>query len=193
MKLAHEERAGTSWDRTRSLSRGLTSMFAALTLLLAAPWGSRAEDGGATVVEPPYEDPKVVVDFYFDRPEKAATALHWLRAFINPLMEAPYGMAPEFMSIVVVIHGTELVTVATKNYDKYKTIVERMKYYAQLGVKFRVCRLAAEDYGYTPADLQDFIEVAPSAMTELVHWQQQGYALLIPQVPEKHFTIEEIR
>jgi len=168
-------------------------MFAALTLLLAAPWGSRAEDGGATVVEPPYEDPKVVVDFYFDRPEKAATALHWLRAFINPLMEAPYGMAPEFMSIVVVIHGTELVTVATKNYDKYKTIVERMKYYAQLGVKFRVCRLAAEDYGYTPADLQDFIEVAPSAMTELVHWQQQGYALLIPQVPEKHFTIEEIR
>ncbi|MDZ7753918.1 MAG: DsrE family protein [Gammaproteobacteria bacterium] len=164
-----------------------------LTLLLAALPGARAEGGGATVVEPPYEDPKVVVEFYFDRPEKAAGALHWLRAFINPLMEEPYGMAPEFMNIVVVIHGTELVTVANRNYDKYKTIVDRMKYYAQLGVKFRVCGLAAEDYGYTPADLQDFIEVAPSAMTELVHWQQQGYALLIPQVPEKHFTIEEIR
>lgn len=187
------EHAGTSWSLPGPRAGGALGLLAVFTLLMTALWGARAEGGGATIVEPPYEDPKVVVDFYFDRPEKAATALHWLRAFITPLMEEPYGMAPEFMSIVVVIHGTELVTVATKNYEKYKTIVDRMKYYAQLGVKFRVCRLAAEDYGYTPADLQDFIEVAPSAMTELVHWQQQGYALLIPQVPEKRFTIEEIR
>lgn len=163
----------------------------ALLLLPLPAWP--AEEGGATVVQPPYENPKVVVQFYFDRPEKAATALFWLRSFINPLMEEPYGMAPEFMDIVVVIHGTELVTVARKNYDKYQSIVDRMRYYAQLGVRFRVCELAAHDYGYAPEDLQDFIEVAPSAMTEIVHWQQQGYALLIPQVPEKHFTIEEIR
>lgn len=167
--------------------------MALATLLLAGAATASAAEGGATVVEPPYENPKVVVDFYFDRPEKAATALFWLRALMNPLMEEPYAMAPEFMDIVVVIHGTELVTVAKKNYEKYKTIVDRMRYYAQLGVRFRVCRLAAQEYDYTPADLQEFVEVAPSAMTELVHWQQQGYALLLPQVPEKHFTIEEIR
>lgn len=192
MKISGIERTAALRSPPPSAEVRLGRLFAVFAFLLALG-EPRAAGSGATVVEPPYEDPKVVVEFYFDRPEKAAGALHWLRAFITPLMEEPYGMAPEFMSIVVVIHGTELVTVATRNYEKYKTIVDRMKYYAQLGVKFRVCKLAADDYGYTPADFQDFIEVAPSAMTELVHWQQQGYALLIPQVPEKHFTIEEIR
>lgn len=30
-------------------------------------------------------------------------------------------------------------------------------------------------------------------MTELVHWQNRGYALLTPQVPDKRFTIDDIR
>jgi hypothetical protein len=102
-------------------------------------------------------------------------------------------MAPETMSIVVVTHGTEIVTLARKNYERYADIVERMRYYASLGVKFRACGLAAHDYGYTPADLYEFVEVVPSAITELVHWQQRGYALIAPQVMEKRFQIEDIR
>ena len=39
----------------------------------------------------------------------------------------------------------------------------------------------------------DFIQVVPSAITELAHWQLQGYALLRPIVMEKKFSIEEIR
>ena len=50
-----------------------------------------------------------------------------------------------------------------------------------------------KDYGYTAADLQPFIQVAPSAMTELVHWQNQGYALITPNITDKIFSIEEIR
>jgi len=68
-----------------------------------------------------------------------------------------------------------------------------MRYYALLGVKFRVCGLAAADYGYRTEDFQDFIEVAPSAITELGHWQQQGYALITPRILEKRFRLEEIR
>ncbi len=159
---------------------------------LAAP--VPAEEGaGATRVEPPYEAPRVVFDFYFDRPEKIGPALFWVRSLMNPLTESPYDMAPEFMDVVVVIHGTELVTVARHNYEKYREAVERMRYYAQLGVRFRVCALAAEDYGYALEDFHEFIEVAPSAITELAHWQQQGYALITPQVKEKRFAIEEIR
>ncbi len=151
---------------------------------------------GATAgryVETPYEDPKAVFEFYFDDPRHIDSALYWLRAYINPLTEAPYDMAPEMMDIVVVIHGTELVTVATRNYAKYRNAVDRMRYYAQLGVKFRVCGLAAADYGYRTEDFQDFIEVVPSAITELGHWQQQGYALIVPRILEKRFSIEEIR
>jgi intracellular sulfur oxidation DsrE/DsrF family protein len=112
---------------------------------------------------------------------------------MNPLMEAPYDFAPEFMDIVVVIHGTEIVTVASKNYEKYRDAVERMRYYASLGVQFKVCGLAAEDYHYTVDDFYEFIDVVPSAITELVYWQQQGYSLLTPKVMEKKFSIEEIR
>lgn len=146
-----------------------------------------------TFVNTPYEEPKAVFDFYFDDPQKISSALYWLRSYMNPLMESPYDMAPEFMDIVVVIHGTELVTVATKNHEKYKDAVERMRYYAQLGVKFRVCNLAATDFGYRVEDFQDFIEVVPSAITELGYWQQQGYALITPQIRDKRFSIEEIR
>lgn len=147
----------------------------------------------ATRVQTPYEEPKVVFDFYFDEPGKINSALYWVRSLMNPLTEDPYNMAPEFMEIVVIIHGTELVTVAKKNYDKYRDAVERMRYYTELGVKFRVCGLAAEDYGYVDADFYEFIEVAPSAITELVYWQQQGYALMTPVVMDKKYAIEDIR
>ena len=148
---------------------------------------------GANRAETPYQEPKVVYDLYFDEPEKINSALYWISSLTNPLSEDPYNFAQEFMEIVVVIHGTEIVTVASNNYEKYKDAVERMRYYAALGVKFKVCGLVAEDYGYIDKDFHEFIEVVPSAITELVHWQQQGYGLITPVVMEKKYSIEEIR
>lgn len=147
----------------------------------------------AEYVETPYKEPKVMFEFYFDEPNKINSALYWVRSFINPLTEAPYNMAPEFMDIKVVIHGTEIVTLAKKNYAKYKTSVERMKYYSQLGVEFRVCALAAQDFGYTAADFQSFVKVVPSAITEIGHWQQEGYAIIKPEILDKKFSTEELR
>lgn len=147
----------------------------------------------AKFVQTPYESPKVVYDFYFDEPNKINSALYWIRSLMNPLMDSPYDYAPEFMNIIVVIHGTEVVTVAKKNYKKYKNAVERMRYYALLGVKFKVCGLAADDYGYKRTDFLEFIEIVPSAMSELTHWQSQGYSLITPRVLIKKYAIEEIR
>ena len=152
-----------------------------------------AEENVSKAVETPYSEQKVVYDFYLDNPQKINSALYWIRSLMNPLMEEPYGMAPEFLDIKVVIHGTEIVTVARKNYDKYRDAVERMRYYASLGVEFKVCGLAAEDYDYDTDDFHEFIEVVPSAITELAHWQLQGHALITPVVVEKKFSIEEIR
>lgn len=162
-----------------------------ILILLTLSFSSFAENEKRVFT--PYEEPKVVFDFYFDEPEKINSALYWVRSLMNPLGDDPYNFAPEFMDIVVIIHGTELVTVAKHNYEKYKTAVERMRYYSELGVKFRVCGLAAEDYGYQDKDFFDFIEIAPSAITELVHWQQQGYALVTPVVMQKKHAIEDIR
>jgi intracellular sulfur oxidation DsrE/DsrF family protein len=161
-----------------------------LTALLLPATPAVAE---ARYVETPYQEQKVVFDFYFDDPRKIDSALFWIRALINPLMDEPYGYAPEFLDLIVVIHGTEIVTTVEHNYEKYKTAVERMKYYASLGVKFKVCGLAAGDYGYSAQDFHDFVELIPSAITELAHWQQQGYASIKPDVMVKKFSIEEIR
>jgi intracellular sulfur oxidation DsrE/DsrF family protein len=144
-------------------------------------------------VATPYAPAKVVFEFYLDDPQKIGSALYWVRALMNPLQAAPYNYTPEDLNIVVVIHGTEIVTVATRNEAKYQDAVERMRYYADLGVSFRVCGQAAEDFGYAVKDFQDFIEVVPNAITELAHWQQQGYALITPHVMEKKFDIEAIR
>lgn len=161
-------------------------------LLLLLSFGVQAEEQ-VKYVETPYKEPRVVFDFYFDDPDKINPALYWIRSLINPLTEEPYGYAPEFMDIKVVIHGTEIVTVAKKNYKKYKETVERMRYYAQLGVEFKVCGLAAQDYGYVYADFHDFIQVVPSAIPELAHWQMEGYAIIAPQIMDRKLSIEEIR
>ncbi len=166
----------------------MKTLLALLILLTALPAAAAGR-----LVQTPYEDPKAVFDFYFDDPRHINSALYWLRSYINPLTESPYDLAPEMMDIVVVIHGTELVTVAEKNYERYKDAVDRMRYYAQLGVRFKVCALAAADFGYRVEDFQDFVEVVPSAITELGHWQQQGYALITPRVLEKRFSNEELR
>lgn len=152
-----------------------------------------AEAAGARFVQTPYAEQKVVFEFYLDEPAKINTALYWLRSYINPLTEDPYNQAPEMMHIVVVVHGTEIVTLAKKNYAKYKTAVERMRYYSSLGVKFKVCALAAKDYHYELKDFYDFVEEVPSAITELAYWQLHGYALIKPQVFSKKMSVEDIR
>jgi intracellular sulfur oxidation DsrE/DsrF family protein len=147
----------------------------------------------AQVITPEYEEPQVVFDFFFDDPQHIASALYWVRSTINPLLDDPYNMAPEMMDVIVVIHGTEIVTLAKKNYEKYRESVERMRYYHSLGVQFRACSLAAQDYHYTPEDLYDFVDLVPSAPTDIVQLQMQGYALIAPIVKDKKFSIEEIR
>jgi intracellular sulfur oxidation DsrE/DsrF family protein len=160
-------------------------------LLLAFPVSLFSDT--AVYTDTPYKEPQVVYDFYFNEPEDINSALYWIRSLMNSLMEEPYSMDPEMMDIVVVIHGMEIVTVAIKNYERYKAAVDRMRYFSELGVKFKVCGLAAGDYGYSVDDFQDYIEVVPSAINELVHWQQQGYALVSPTILSKKYSIDDIR
>lgn len=154
---------------------------------------SAAAQAAGKWVATPYAPAKVMFEFYLDDPQKIGSALYWVRSLMNPLQAAPYNYSPEDLSVVVVIHGTEIVTVAKRNEAKYQEAVDRMRYYADFGVSFKVCGQAAEDYGYAVEDFQDFIEVVPNAITELAHWQQQGYALIIPQIMSKTIDIESIR
>ena len=163
-----------------------------LGLLLACLLALPALSAG-TWVQTPYKPAKVVFEFYLDDPAKMGSALYWVRSLMNPLQADPYNYTPEELSIKVVIHGTEIVTVAKHNEEKYQEFVDRMRYYADLGVEFKVCGQAAEDFGYSVKDFQDFIQIVPNAITELAHWQQEGYALITPHIYEKRFAVEELR
>lgn len=170
-------------------------MFKKYVLILALipmfAWGD--SDQGARVIYPPYGEQKVVFEFFFDHPEKLASALFWLRALMRTLDADPYDYPPDDLKIKVVIHGAEIVTLAKKNYEKYSESVERMRYYSELGVEFKICALAAEEFNYKPEELQDFVDIVPSAITEIAHWQLQGYALIVPKIWDKEYTVEEIR
>jgi intracellular sulfur oxidation DsrE/DsrF family protein len=178
----------------RPFTHAIRCLHAAVVgLALTLGCASAPAHAQAKRVQTPYQDPKAVFDIYLDHPDKIGAALYWLRSFMNPLTDAPYSLLPEDMRVVVVLHGTELVTLARHNEARYSDAVQRMRYYASQGVKFRVCGLALTDFGYRAEQLQDFVEVAPSAITELVHWQNQGYALVTPVVTEKKVSTESIR
>jgi len=154
---------------------------------------SSAEDGARFTYTPYTENQKIVFEFYFDHPAKINTALYWLKAVFTTLGSEPYSFAPDFFDIKVVIHGTEIAALAKKNYYLYGEAVERMRYYSEFGVQFKVCALSAYEYGYDNRDLPEFVELVPSAVTELAHWQTQGYALIVPKVWEKKYSLDEIR
>ena len=165
-------------------------LFLLLTLGLSFPQDKPA------FVQTPYQAPfKVVVEFYFDEPEKIKPALEWVSNIIYVLSREPYEFIPgEDIDIVVIIHGTEITTLVKKNREKYRDIWDRIESMEMYGVKFKVCSMAAElIYGYKPEDFPPFIELVPSAITELLHWQHKGYALLIPRIYERKKAVEEIR
>jgi len=168
-------------------------IFLACSSPLVCWAGNGTDESGPKIEYPPYGEQKVVFEFYFNSPAKLSTALYWIRTELYTLGEKPYDIAPDFIKIKVVMHGTEVVTLAKKNYAKYRDLVERMRYYADLGVDFRICALSLKQFGYKPKDMQDFITIAPSAITELAYWQSKGYALITPRVSEKHFTVDELR
>ncbi len=168
-------------------------IFLASLMCHATEGNTPFEDESAEHVNTPYVAQKVLYEFYFNNPNHINQALFWVRSLMNPLTSSPYDYAPDDLDIKVVIHGTELVALAKHNYPKYQDAVERMRYYAELGVEFRVCGLAAQEFDYDADDFYDFVTIVPSAMPEMVHWQTQGYGLIKPEILEKRFSIEEIR
>jgi len=167
-----------------------------LALLVSPALGVASIDDdeyGARIIYPKYQAPKTVFEFYFDHPQKLAAALYWIQGLYKVMDKSPYDLPPDDLKTVVVLHGMEVVALAKKNYSQYSDEVERIRYYSELGVEFKVCKISAEQFGYKPEDFPDFIDLVPSAVTELVHWQLQGYALITPHIMERHFTLDELR
>ncbi len=134
-----------------------------------APWGT------APTLEREYKGQKVVYD----------VAAKSVAEFNGVLDRASYlsqlnGADPFTNSIVLVLHGDELHYFATKNYVKYKELMERAQSLT-VGevIQFRVCAAAARSRGLTAKDLHGFVQVVPMADAEIVRLQsEEGHAYM---------------
>jgi uncharacterized protein len=123
------------------------------------------------------EQLKVVFDFNFEDPAGIQRALHPVSFTIKTIQEhGPVSFEP--YDIVVVSHGAEVVAFAKQNYEKYKGIVDNAARLSDLGVKFKVCSVAASGLGFEPDDFHGFVEVVPTGGYALIYYQNKGYALM---------------
>jgi len=66
-----------------------------------------------------------------------------------------------------------------------------MRCYAQPGVEFKVCSFAAQPFSYKKEYFYEFIDIIPSAVPELAHWQHEGYAIIRPIIIEKILPLKK--
>ena len=119
---------------------------------------------------------KAVWDFNFVDPKAVGIVFNNVGALMKATAEyGPHEMEP--LKIVIVSHGPELVVFARKNYEKYKSIVDRAASLASQGVRFEICRNAAAAQGFAPEDLYGFTTVVPAGPYALAYWQAKGYSL----------------
>ena len=135
----------------------------------SAPWG------GATVIAAEYKPQKVVYDVHVKTVAAVESVLD--RA---SYLSAITGADPFDQSIVLVLHGTELSFFAIKNYDKYKDLMHRAQSLVDSeAITIKMCKIAAQGQGFSPADIHGFIEIVPMGDAEIIRLQyEEGYAYM---------------
>jgi len=114
-------------------------------------------------------------------PEDHSRRLESVARFLN--MHALNGVKLEQMQLAVVIHGKAAKDILTNAayQQKYKIDNPNQRLIEQLynkGVKFYICGQTTAFLDYKRKDILPAVEVALSAMTQLVILQDKGYALL---------------
>jgi intracellular sulfur oxidation DsrE/DsrF family protein len=118
---------------------------------------------------------KVVYDVAVDSPE----------AVVNVLARASHlsnitGADPLEGSIVLVLHGNEVMFFTRDNYETHQSTVDRAKNLSVGGIiKIKISELALKVRGMTASDVHDFIEIVPFGDAEIARLQvQEAHAYL---------------
>ncbi|MDT8388117.1 MAG: DsrE family protein [Thiogranum sp.] len=159
-------------------SSGLLLMLFALLLsgtAPAAPPNPAAPWGRATSQSVDYTPQKVVYDVAVQSEEAFSRVLD-RASYLNNV----YAADPFSASIVLVLHGKEMLFFAISNYDRYKELMTRAQSLTVGGtIEIRMCETAARGYGLTPPELHGFVQMVPMADAEIVRLQQEsGYAYM---------------
>ena len=124
---------------------------------------------GASVSETEYKPQKVVYDVNTETIEGLDSVLS-RASFLSTIT----GADPFDQSIVLVLHGPEIAFFATSNREKYKELMQRAQSLVESEVlTIRMCKLAAESFGYKPEDINDFVEMIPMGDAEIIRLQNE--------------------
>ena len=129
----------------------------------SAPWG------GSTVTATEYKPQKVVYDVHVKTVEAVESVLD-RASYLSTIT----GADPFDQSIILVLHGTELSFFAIKNYDEHKALMHRAKSLVDSeAITIKMCKIAAEGQGFSPADIHGFIEMVPMGDAEIIRLQYE--------------------
>jgi intracellular sulfur oxidation DsrE/DsrF family protein len=128
-----------------------------------APWGS------AKLTETEYKPQKVVYDVHVKTVEAIESVLD-RASYLSTIT----GADPFDQSIVLVLHGSELSFFAIKNYQKYKEVMHRAQSLVESeAITIKMCKIAAQSQGFSPEDIQGFVEMVPMGDAEIVRLQYE--------------------
>jgi len=150
-------------------------LFAFCAAVMLASAAFAGPEDKSSFSDAPYAPQKTVYDFNLPNPGDSIKALGYLRNQLAALKE--FG-GYEGTHLVVVSHGNGLHAFARENRDLFPDAYEKIKKLTDQGVSFYVCRNAARGRGYDTDDFYDLITVIPAGVTEIVKWQNQGYAYM---------------
>ena len=135
----------------------------------SAPWG------GAELTATEYKPQKVVYDVHVTTEKEVKSVLD-RASHLSKIT----GADPFDQSIVLVLHGPELHFFATKNYSKYKDLMQRAQSLVDSeALKIKMCKIAAKSQGYQPEDIHGFVEMIPMGDAEIIRLQyEEGHAYM---------------
>lgn len=136
---------------------------------ITSPWG------GASVTATEYKPQKVVYDVHVKTVEAVESVLD-RASYLSSIT----GADPFDQSIVLVLHGPELSFFAIENYAKYKTLMHRAQSLVESeALSIKMCKIAAQSQGHSPADIHGFIEIVPMGDAEIIRLQyEEGHAYM---------------
>jgi intracellular sulfur oxidation DsrE/DsrF family protein len=97
---------------------------------------------------------------------------------VEQLLDRPRreGEAP---LISLVLHGPEVEFFALKNYDKYRSVVDRAAKLAALGaVDISICQTRMREYGIGPEEVPSFLNQVPFGPAEIERLVDQGFVYM---------------
>lgn len=155
-----------------------TTLLLMVTLLLSilnvsaanesAPWGH------ASVVQPTYQNQKVVFDLDVNSKDRLANIL----ARTNYLSKLN-GYDPFDHKIIVIIHGDAIPFFSITHTKQYLDLMKQAYSQTLNGtIEFRMCHASARLRGFKSKDIHGFITMVPMADAEIVHLQKSGYAYM---------------